>query len=81
MAGLQYYFFPTDFLYPRPQAAPVEVTRKAAALAIQTPKLSEAIVRVERPTTLVQYQKKVNPEGSSGTCWADLIPEDQSDSS
>ncbi|PRQ49685.1 hypothetical protein RchiOBHm_Chr2g0124691 [Rosa chinensis] len=36
MAGLQYNFFPTDFLYPRPQ---LDATNKAAAATVALPPL------------------------------------------
>lgn len=35
MAGLQYYFFPTDFLYPRTSSANGDSTSKPAVLHVQ----------------------------------------------
>ncbi|KDP26212.1 hypothetical protein JCGZ_22458 [Jatropha curcas] len=51
MAGLQqYYFFPTDFFYPRPQSVSVDAAQKAGLpLQIQKRDVSDD---VKRPTNL-----------------------------
>uniref|UniRef100_A0A2C9V862 Uncharacterized protein n=1 Tax=Manihot esculenta TaxID=3983 RepID=A0A2C9V862_MANES len=36
MAGLQYYFFPTDFYYPRPPSSTTTTTSKPAVVHMQT---------------------------------------------
>ncbi|KAI3415210.1 F-box domain-containing protein [Psidium guajava] len=42
MAGLQYYFFPTDFFYPRaPSPSPADGGASAAVLPVQALKGSE----------------------------------------
>ncbi|GLT40804.1 hypothetical protein SLA2020_149100 [Shorea laevis] len=42
MAGLQYYFFPTDFYYPRAESVPSEGTRKPTVVSFPTSKKTEA---------------------------------------
>ncbi|KAJ4845294.1 hypothetical protein Tsubulata_015113 [Turnera subulata] len=65
MAGLQYYFFPTDFLYPRPQSAVrVNTSTQIKAplpLQIENQEFSAHDLRVKQnPTTtsLVLYKSK-----------------------
>ncbi|OAY43264.1 uncharacterized protein LOC110621673 [Manihot esculenta] len=51
MAGLQqYYFFPTDFFYPRPQSVRVDTAQKSALpLQIQKRDISDDL---KHPTSL-----------------------------
>uniref|UniRef100_A0A2P2QSN7 Uncharacterized protein n=1 Tax=Rhizophora mucronata TaxID=61149 RepID=A0A2P2QSN7_RHIMU len=65
MAGLQYNFFPTDFLYPRPQSSGVDATQKAN-LPLQVQKIDAADDRKPYPTSLVVH-KNVNKAGNKAT--------------
>lgn len=55
MAGLQYYFFPTDFLYPRPQSVNGNSSNKPV-LPIQTQKRdgSDKVLQAHSSSPLVQ---------------------------
>lgn len=60
MAGMQYpyWFFPTDFYYPRPPTTTVEPARKAA-LPVETPKKIDAAD--VSPTSVAQSLHKSKP--------------------
>ena len=57
MAGLQYYFFPTDFLYPRPQSVRSD-TQQNPPLPLQIQKRDAGDDHNPFPTSLVLYNNK-----------------------
>ncbi|KAK9290798.1 hypothetical protein L1049_008976 [Liquidambar formosana] len=70
MAGLQYYFFPTDFLYPRPQSVNGNSSNKPV-LPIQTQKRdgSDKVLQAQSSSPLVKAPiKEGNQAGSQEGC-------------
>lgn len=57
MAGLQYYFFPTDYLYPRQQSVRSD-TQQNAALPLQIQKRDGGDDHKQFPTSLVLHNNK-----------------------
>ncbi|KAJ8759962.1 hypothetical protein K2173_010818 [Erythroxylum novogranatense] len=58
MAGLQYNFFPTDILYPRPQPAAVDTSQKANVLSMPAQKFDGADDRKHFPTSVAALKNK-----------------------
>ena len=76
-AGLQYYFFPTDFFYPRPSSANGDNTSSKPVLQVQTQKADAE--NIEKCKIVVHNNLQGNnklcyqPPPASTSCTA-LVP-------
>ena len=79
MAGLQYYFFPTDFFYPRPSSASGDNTSSKPVLQVQTQKADAENIKKCKIVVHnnVQGNNKLcyQPPPASTSCTA-LVPSD-----
>ncbi|KAJ0042693.1 hypothetical protein Pint_18214 [Pistacia integerrima] len=53
MTGLQYYFFPTDFFYPRPPMVNGDHNTKNPILSFETPKKDNEDDNIQKPTKAI----------------------------
>ncbi|KAJ8770517.1 hypothetical protein K2173_018008 [Erythroxylum novogranatense] len=74
MAGLQYNFFPTDFLYPRPQSSRPDTSQKATGLSLPVQKRDAVDDRKQFPASLVLHKNK---QLGNTTATATMIEQDK----
>ncbi|KAJ0091753.1 hypothetical protein Patl1_13599 [Pistacia atlantica] len=62
MAGLQYYFFPTDFFHPRPPLVNGDHNTKNPILSFETPQKDNEDDNIQKPTkaTVIRHHMPKN---------------------